>query len=74
MLARVTAAWKFDPAFVTEVEVSFSAQGSEQPRVDMEHRDLERAGTAALDLRKAIDSPGGWGKIMDEFGKAAERD
>lgn len=69
---QITAAWVFDPAFVTEVEVTFSALGPNKTRVDMEHRDLERYGQAAAELRKAIDSPGGWGKIMDEFARVAE--
>ncbi len=69
---QITASWQFDPTFVTEVEVTFSALGPNQTRVDMEHRDLERYGHAAPDLRKAIDSPGGWGKIMAEFAKASE--
>jgi uncharacterized protein YndB with AHSA1/START domain len=69
---QITAAWVFDPQFVTEVEVTFSPLGPKQTRVEMEHRDLERYGEAAVELRKAIDSPGGWGKIMAEFAKAAD--
>ena len=68
---QITADWQYDPDFVTEVEVTFTAQGPNQTRVDLEHRDLERYGDKAAAFRTAVDSAGGWTKIIDEFGKIA---
>ena len=69
---QITADWQYDPAFVTEVEVTFTPEGPQRTRVDLEHRDLERYGDKAGAFRKAIDSAGGWDKIVAEFAKIAE--
>ncbi len=68
---QITAEWKFDPAFVTEVEVTFSVEGPKRTLVKMEHRDLERYGQAAAALRKEIDAEGGWMEIMRQFAATA---
>jgi uncharacterized protein YndB with AHSA1/START domain len=57
---------------VTEVEVKFTAEGPQRTRVHFEHRNLERYGEAAPDLRKAIAAQDGWGKTLDEFKRVAE--
>ena len=44
---QITADWKYDPDFVTEVEVTFTPQGAKKTLVVLEHRDLERFGAAA---------------------------
>jgi uncharacterized protein YndB with AHSA1/START domain len=69
---QITAEWKFDPEFVTEVEARFTALGPKETRVNLEHRNLERYGARATDLRKSIDSPGGWHKTMESFAREAE--
>ena len=69
---QINAAWQYDPEFVTEVEVTFTALGVNRTEVVLEHRDLERFGEKAEELRRMIDSAGGWGKIMDEFAKSSE--
>src|SRR5882724_1966625 len=69
---QITAEWQYDPKFVTEVEVTFSALPPNQTRVVLEHRNLERFGAKAQDLRKSIDSAGGWPLIMAELAKAIE--
>ena len=61
--------WKFDPAFVTEVEVRFTAEGPKRTRVDFEHRNLERFGAIAENMRKEMD--GGWGGILEQYVKRA---
>jgi uncharacterized protein YndB with AHSA1/START domain len=71
---QINAEWQFDPEFLTEVEVTFTALSPKQTRVDFEHRHLERYGIKALDLRKEIDSPGGWHKILEQFAAEAERE
>src|SRR5262249_19331185 len=41
---QLTADWQYDPSFVTEIEVTFNAEGPRKTRVELEHRDLERYG------------------------------
>lgn len=69
---QITAQWQFDANFVTEVEVTFTADGPKRTRVTLEHRNLERFGETAAELRKAIGASSGWGAIVDSFKKAAE--
>ena len=69
---QITATWKYDPEFVTEVEVRFTSEAAKLTVVELEHRDLERYGAAAADLRAAIANPGGWPGILEAFGKEAE--
>ena len=66
---QITAEWKYDPDFVTEVEVTFQAEGPQRTRVMLEHRDLERYGEAAEAIRKTLDS--GWGGTLALFAKAS---
>jgi uncharacterized protein YndB with AHSA1/START domain len=69
---QITSDWKYDPAFVTEVEVTFTAEGPKTTRVVLEHRDLHRYGLAEPSYRKSIDSPtGGWGFILQSYARAA---
>ncbi len=70
---QLTAAWQFDPDFVTEVEVNFTSEGPNSTRVDLEHRDLERFGDIAAKLRESVDSEGGWQLIMQNFAEAAAK-
>jgi uncharacterized protein YndB with AHSA1/START domain len=71
---QLTAAFEYDPSFVTEVEVTFAAEGPKRTRVVLEHRDLHRYGVVAEDLRKRIDADGGWLLCVVEFAKAAQED
>ncbi|MES1166034.1 MAG: SRPBCC family protein [Verrucomicrobiota bacterium] len=69
---QITSEWKYDPGFVTEVEVTFTAEGAKATRVAVEHRDLHRYGLAEPEYGKAIDSQtGGWGYILGCFAKTA---
>ena len=63
--------WEYDPALVTEVELRFAADGA-GTKVEFEHRHIERMGAGAQVTRDAIDGPGGWSAILDEFRKSAE--
>jgi uncharacterized protein YndB with AHSA1/START domain len=69
---QLTAKWEFDPSFVTEIEVKFTAEGPKRTLVHFEHRNLERYGEAAPDLRKSIAAKEGWGDTLDAFKRAAE--
>jgi uncharacterized protein YndB with AHSA1/START domain len=69
---QLTAQWVFDSSFVTEIEVTFTAEGPNRTLVRFEHRNLERYGEAAPELRKRIAAQDGWGKTLDAFKHAAE--
>lgn len=67
---QITAEWKFDPDFVTEIEVQFIPEGPKATRFKMEHRNLERFGTTAEGLRGEMDP--GWGGSMEAFKRFVE--
>lgn len=73
--ARLVLAWQlnpkfaYDPELVTTVEVRFVAESAEVTRVELEHRDLERMGDEARPLRDKLDSPSGWGAIIEAYAK-----
>jgi hypothetical protein len=69
---QINADWQFDPALITEVEVRFVAASADHTRVELEHRHLERMGPKAAQARASVDSPGGWGLIIETFKKRAE--
>ena len=60
---------RFEPdlAKSSEVEVRFTREADGSTRVDLEHRYLHRHGADANAVRTAIDSPGGWGGLLDLF-------
>ena len=66
---QLNEGFKYDPALVTEVEVTFTLLGPKLTRVDFEHRDLERFGEAAERLRGAMDT--GWGQILESYKRTA---
>jgi uncharacterized protein YndB with AHSA1/START domain len=70
---QLTADWKFDPDFVTEVEINFTAEGARRTRVDLEHRNLARYGLVAPKLRESVDSADGWPLLLARFAAAAEQ-
>ena len=70
---QLTADWKFDPSLITEVEVRFIADGANATRVELEHRKLERYGERADAYRTIIDSPEGWGGLLQLFKQTAEQ-
>lgn len=69
---QLTAQYKFDPDFETEVEVRFIAEAEGRTRVELEHRLLERYGEAAQGVIDQIGSPGGWNRVLELFAQAAE--
>jgi uncharacterized protein YndB with AHSA1/START domain len=66
---QLDAQWTYDPQLVTEVEVTFTAEGPKRTRVEFEHRNLERFGAKAEEMKKGMDA--GWGGILDSYVKAA---
>ena len=71
---QLTADWKFDPSLITEVDVRFIAEDANATRVELEHRNLERYGERADVFRTTIDSPQGWGGLLQLFKQTAEQD
>ena len=67
---HVLAQFEIDPNLHTEVEVRFVADGA-FTRIELEHRYLERAGATAQMMRDAIDSPGGWGGLLERYAATA---
>ncbi len=70
---QISAQWQFDPSLITEVEVTFTPEGPQRTRVDLEHRHLERFGDSAEGARTSFDSPGGWSGLLGLFAEAAAR-
>ena len=68
---QIDASWHYDPGLLTEVEVRFTAEGPEQTRVDLEHRDLDQFGDAREQIRAAFDSDGGWPGLLAAYVQAA---
>lgn len=66
---QITAEWKFDPSFVTEVEILFITEGPRRTRVELEHKHIERFGTRVEEMRKAFED-GGWERTLGEFHKS----
>jgi len=64
--ARVVIAWHVSPdtPAPTEVEVRFTPDG-EGTRVDLEHRNWERAGEAGAGMRDGYDS--GWDAVLAPY-------
>lgn len=57
---QLNAEWKYDPDFVTELEIRFLALGPALTRVELEHRDIEKFGSRAADVRAMLDTDNGW--------------
>jgi uncharacterized protein YndB with AHSA1/START domain len=67
---QIDGQWKFDAGLVTEVELRFIAEGSDSTRIELEHRHLERYGAVADKTRATLDSPGGWGGLLERLAAA----
>ncbi len=70
---QINGSWKYDPDLVTEVEVKFTPLDGGRTRVELEHRNLERMGDKAEDVRTAINSEGGWSGILKTYAEVAEK-
>jgi len=70
---QINAQWQFDPSFMTEVEVTFTPVSQQSTRVVLEHRNLDRFGVKADEMRKSFDSPGGWGATLQRYAEAVRK-
>ena len=66
--------WQYDPdmSHASEVEVTFTAEPGGTTRVDLEHRHFDRHGASAGQVQSGVDSPMGWGSLLEAFGVVAE--
>ena len=62
---QLDAEWRYDPDFVTEVEIRFLPEGESATRVDLEHRGMDRFSAA---VRASFDGENGWSAVLDAFG------
>lgn len=69
---RINGQWTYDPKLLTEIEVRFTALDGGETRVDFEHRGLERMGEGAEATRAAMESPSGWGGLLEGFKQIVE--
>jgi uncharacterized protein YndB with AHSA1/START domain len=67
LLWQIDADWQFDPEFETEVEVTFSEEGPDRCRLDLRHRNLQRYGDKADQMRAIFDDPAGWTGTLAGF-------
>lgn len=68
---QITAQWQYDPAFSTELEVRFVAEGPRRTRVELEHRQLERYGAEAEKLRALFDADDAWARHLAALARTA---
>lgn len=64
----INGKFQVDNTVESEVEVRFLAEGENNTRVELEHR---IAAEDAQALREAVDSPRGWGSLLDIYAKEA---
>jgi uncharacterized protein YndB with AHSA1/START domain/uncharacterized damage-inducible protein DinB len=70
---QVNPNWQFDPdlSHASEVEVLFTPETGGTTRVDLEHRHFERHGGEFDNMRTGVGGPGGWGGLLQMFGRTA---
>ena len=73
LIWQLNADFDYDPDFETTVEVRFTADG-DHTIVDFEHRDLERYGDRAAEVRGGYESgmEGGWGELLNGYQRVVE--
>lgn len=71
---QLTADYEYDPDFITEVEVTFEAQGAKRTRVVLEHKNLDRYGDKFNQVHSQINNDeGGWGGLVKLFATEVEK-
>lgn len=72
---QLTPEWEHEPdiAKASEVEVTFSAEPDGSTRVELEHRHFDRHGAGAELMRRGVDSPEGWGGLLQMYAAVAGR-
>lgn len=70
---QITGQWRYDPAFVTEVEVRFTPEGENACRLDFEHRNLDRYGREEATIAAQFEAHEGWMIGLEAMAAIAER-
>jgi uncharacterized protein YndB with AHSA1/START domain len=72
---QITDEWGYEPdlAKSSEVDIRFIAEAGGRTRVDLEHRHFERHGAGGAAMRTAVDSPNGWGGLLQLFAARVEQ-
>jgi uncharacterized protein YndB with AHSA1/START domain len=75
MAWKINAQWQYEPdtSKSSEVEVRFTAESDGSTRVDLEHRHFERMVADGAAMRSGVDSPGGWGSLLDLYAAQLEK-
>ena len=75
MAWKITHEWGYEsnPSNASEVEVKFTPLGDGSTQVDLEHRYFERHGAGGAIMRKGVDSPGGWGDLLQLFAAQVDK-
>ncbi|KAA8886055.1 metalloregulator ArsR/SmtB family transcription factor [Nocardia colli] len=65
----INARWEIetDPDKTSEVEVTFTAEGPDRTRVDLEHRNIERHGEGWEAVRSGVDNEAGWPLYLQRY-------
>ena len=73
---QITHEWGYEPdlAKSSEVEVRFTPEAGGATRVDLEHRCFSRMGPGGATMRVGVDSPNGWGTLLQMFAETIEKD
>ena len=64
---QLGADFRYDPNLLTELEIRFVPAGKGQTKVVLEHRNLERFGDRADEVRGAIGSDQGWPGLLRRY-------
>jgi uncharacterized protein YndB with AHSA1/START domain len=68
---QITGEWAYDADLLTEIEVTFVADGPNRTVVEVQHRGLEAYGDQEDEMRRQFNSPGGWSSLLEAFAEAA---
>jgi uncharacterized protein YndB with AHSA1/START domain len=79
--SRFVLAWQLNPQWqhepditrASEVEITFTSEADGLTRVDLEHRHFDRHGAGADQMRRGVDSPEGWGGLLQMYAAMAGR-
>ena len=67
---QLSGEWAYDADLITELEVSFVAEGPDRTRVELEHRGMDAYGERAAEMRETFDGPNAWRGILEQFARA----
>ena len=72
---QITHEWGYEPDLEksSEVEVRFTPESDGSTRIDLDHRYFHRHGAGGAGMRTAVDSPNGWGGLLQLFAARVEQ-